>query len=62
MKTTIYWHVVDDEDSFTEQEVYNESDFERCLVELSQDDKFVVDDVVGKAKYIEKYRNKIMNW
>ena len=62
MKTTIYWHVVGKEDSFTVQEVYNENDFITCLVELSHEDKFVVDDVVGKAKYIEKYRNKIMNW
>ena len=62
MKTTVFYHTIGNEDKDTEETVYNENDFITCLVELSHEDKFVVDDVVGKAKYIEKYRNKIMNW
>ena len=62
MKTTVFYHTIGNEDKDTEETVYNENDFITCLVELRKLGCCVIDDVVGKAKYIEKYRNKIMNW
>jgi hypothetical protein len=62
MKTTILYHVVSSDDISSKQVVNNEGEFIECLVELSKVGCCVIDDVVGKAKYIEKYRNKIMNW
>ncbi|MBP7319546.1 MAG: hypothetical protein KA953_00625 [Lachnospiraceae bacterium] len=63
MKTTIFWHIVGSEDDEPKKIVVdNEFDFEKCLVYLNNVYKCSIDDVVGKAKYIEKYRNKIMDW
>lgn len=62
MKTTVFYHTIGDEDGDAEETVYNENDFVECLVELSKVGCCVIDDVVGKAKYVEKYRNKIIDW
>ena len=62
MKTTVFYHVEGSEDGDAEETVYNEGDFIELLIDLNRDYGYVIDDVVGKAKYIEKYRNKIMDW
>ena len=62
MKTTIFYHVVGSDDISSKQVVNNEGEFIACLVKLKYTGRFVIDDVVSKAKYIEKYRNKIMDW
>ena len=62
MKTTVLYHAIGSEDVSSQYVVKNEGELIECLVELNYAGRFVIDDVVGKAKYIEKYRNKIMNW
>ena len=62
MKTTVLYHVVGSDDVSSKQVVNNEGEFIECLVKLKYTGRFVIDDVVSKAKYIEKYRNKIMDW
>jgi hypothetical protein len=62
MKTTILYHVVFSDDISSKQVVNNEGEFIECLVKLKYAGRYVIDDVVGKAKYVEKYRNKIIDW
>ena len=62
MKTTVLYHVIGSDDISSKQVVNNEGEFIECLVKLKYTGRFVIDDVIGKAKYVEKYRNKIIDW
>ena len=62
MKTTVLYHVIGSDDVSSKQVVNNEEELIECLVELNYAGRFVIDDVVGKAKYIEKHRNQLANW
>lgn len=62
MKTTIFYHVVGSDDISSRQVVNNEGEFIECLIKLKYTGRFVIDDVIGKAKYVKKYRNKIIDW
>jgi hypothetical protein len=62
MKTTVLYHAIGSDEISSKQVVNNEGEFIECLVKLKYTGRFVIDDVIGKAKYIEKHRNKLMNW
>lgn len=62
MKTTVLYHVIGSDDISSKQVVNNEEEFIECLVQLNYTGRFAIDDVVGKAKYIEKHRNQLMSW
>ena len=62
MKTTVLYHAIGSDEISSKQVVNNEGEFIECLIKLKYTGRFVIDDVIGKAKYIEKHRNKLMNW